>query len=59
MDNNQVYTQELIDCDFLGTEDAAFTEFVRLLPKDHWSQYDLSAVRLGWEAHKKLSQNKE
>ena len=44
----------LAKCEFLGTEDAKFYEFVEQMPNKHWSKYDLSAVRLGWEAHKLL-----
>ncbi len=32
--------------------DAEFTTFIKSLPFNHWSKYDFSAVRLGWEAHK-------
>ncbi|HKI74988.1 MAG TPA: hypothetical protein VJ998_10105 [Pseudomonadales bacterium] len=44
----------LIKCGFLGTEDAEFHAFVEKMPDTHWARYDLSAVRLGWEAAKAL-----
>lgn len=34
----------------MTTEDEKFTAFVKSLPAKHWSKYDLSAVRLGWDA---------
>ena len=44
--------QALIKGEYLGTEDIAFKSFISMLPEKHWSKYDLSAVRLGWEAKK-------
>lgn len=32
--------------------DTDFDWYVSCLPQKHWSRYDLSAVRQGWEAHK-------
>ena len=32
--------------------DADFDWYVSCLPASHWSKYDLSAVRQGWDAHK-------
>ena len=38
----------------LGTvDDGEFQSFVAMLPKKYWAKYDLSALRLGWEAAKK------
>lgn len=34
--------------------DPAFKAFVASMPDKHWSKYDISAVRLGWEAYKLL-----
>ena len=44
--------QQLIECKFLGTPDPEFQAFVDRMPDKHWARYDLSAVRLGWEARK-------
>ena len=44
--------ERLVMCKFLGTEDTEFQAFIDKMPDKHWSKYDLSAVRLGWEAHK-------
>jgi hypothetical protein len=49
-------TEYLARCEFLGTPDPEFRAFVESMPDKHWSKYDLSAVRLGWEAHKTLHQ---
>lgn len=49
--------QNLIDGTFLGSTDEEFSEFVSRMPEKHWSKNDLSAVRLGWEAHKQLSRS--
>jgi len=46
--------QALIQCDFLDSEDEEFRAFVNNMPDTHWAKYDLSAVRLGWEAYKLL-----
>lgn len=46
--------QTLIEGGFLGTVDHDFREFIANMPDSHWSKYDLSAVRLGWEAYKLL-----
>lgn len=32
-------------------DDPDFRAFVESLPDSHWSKYDLSAVRLGWDAN--------
>ena len=32
------------------TADPDFQAWVQSLPADHWSRYDLSACRLGWDA---------
>lgn len=48
--------QDLIDGTFLSTPDEEFRAFVAQMPEKHWAKYDLSAVRLGWEAHKRLNQ---
>ena len=45
---------ELLSAGFLGTSDPEFRAFVESMPDSHWAKYDLSAVRLGWEAHKRL-----
>lgn len=47
--------QVLLGGDFLGTKDKDFRAFVEQMPDTHWAKYDLSAVRLGWEAHKLFS----
>lgn len=47
--------ERLVKCGFLGTEDKEFRAFIEQMPDTHWAKYDLSAVRLGWEAHKVLS----
>lgn len=44
--------QDLFDKGFLGIEDKDFRSFVEQMPDTHWAKYDLSAVRLGWEAYK-------
>lgn len=46
--------ERLVRCDFLGTPDPEFRYFVESMPDKHWARYDLSAVRLGWEAYKTL-----
>jgi hypothetical protein len=33
-------------------KDPDFDWYVSCLPASHWSKYDLSAVRQGWDAHK-------
>ena len=45
---------KLVERTFLGDEDPGFQAFVGRMPDSHWAKYDLSAVRLGWEAHKTL-----
>ena len=50
--------KSLIEGDFFGTDDEQFTAFIKQMPDKHWSKYDLSAVRLGWEAHKMTGANK-
>ena len=47
--------QVLFSPDFLYTKNEEFSEFVSKMPDTHWAKYDLSAVRLGWEAHKLLN----
>lgn len=47
----------LIECGFLGDRDPYFRAYVEQMPDTHWAKYDLSAVRLGWEAHKVLHTN--
>lgn len=37
----------------MATKDEKFREFVESLPDKYWAKYDLSAVRLGWDAAKK------
>lgn len=32
-----------------------FRAFVESVPDKHWSRYDLSAMRIGWEAHKEAT----
>jgi len=39
-------------------KDKEFKSFIDSLPKEHWAKYDLSAVRLGWDAAMK-KQNEE
>lgn len=40
---------------FMNLEvDPNFEDFVRSLDPKHWARYDLSAVRLGWEARKQF-----
>ena len=36
----------------LGTPDPDWQAFVDSLPDKYWAKYDLSALRLGWEAAK-------
>lgn len=42
----------IVKGDFLIAPDSEFRAFVDSLPQKHWAKYDLSAVRLGWEARK-------
>ena len=49
---------EFLKMDFPRTNEEEFQEFVKSLPSKHWSKYDLSAVRLGWEAQKTLEASK-
>jgi len=58
-DKNKETIDQLIAGDFLYTRDPEFRAFVEQLPADLWAKKDLSAVRLGWEAYKKLHDNKE
>ena len=45
----------LVKCQFLYEDrDAEYKKFIEQMPDTHWAKYDLSAVRLGWEAHKLL-----
>lgn len=37
----------------LGTPDQDWKEFKDSLPAKYWAKYDLSALRLGWEAAKR------
>ena len=37
--------------------DPEFEAFVKSLPQNHWARYDLSAVRLGWDAYKERCEN--
>jgi hypothetical protein len=37
--------------------DPAFDAWVAILLPKHWARYDLSAARLGWEAHKECSRH--
>ena len=46
---------EFVNISLYPDEDSEFTKFVKSLPDKHWVKYDLSAVRLGWEAQKKLA----
>lgn len=39
-----------------AAEDKAFKAFVAAMPEKHWARYDLSAVRLGWDACKALKE---
>lgn len=48
----------LVMGDFLGDGDKEFRSFIEQMPDKHLSKYDLSAVRLGWEARKLLNENK-
>lgn len=50
--------ERLVRGDFLGTTDHDFSAFVDSMPDKHWAKYDLSAVRLGWEAHKAQKKTK-
>lgn len=54
MSNEREAHERLVRCDFLGDDDPGFRAFVESMPDKHWARYDLSAVRLGWEAHKTL-----
>ena len=36
----------------LGTPDPDWQAFIDSLPDKYWAKYDLSALRLGWEAAK-------
>ena len=47
----------LVMGEFLGTTEEEFETFVNQMPANHWAKKDLSAVRLGWEAHKLLEKN--
>lgn len=47
-------TDYFITCGFLADRDPAFRDFVESLPDTHWAKYDLSAMRLGWEAYRVL-----
>ena len=38
--------------------DPEFDAYVASLDKKHWARYDLSAVRLGWEAYKERHENR-
>ena len=44
--------ERIVMCDFDKSNDTEFRDFVEQLPDKCWAKYDLSAVRLGWEAHK-------
>jgi len=44
--------QEIIENNFLYQKDNEFTAFIDNLPAAYWSRYDISATRIGWEAHK-------
>lgn len=58
--NNSEYSSRvglLVQCNFLGDKDREFMKFVEQIPNRHWSRYDLSAVRFGWEAYKVLHPN--
>ena len=48
--------ERLVMCDFYKTNDIEFKKFIEQLPDKCWVKYDLSAVRLGWEAHKIMGQ---
>lgn len=52
--DSQPDMDRLIKCEFLYEPDSEFSQFVQQLPAKHWSKYDLSAVRMGWEAYKTL-----
>ncbi len=38
----------------LENTDPQFRGFVESVPDKHWSKYDLSAMRIGWEAYKAM-----
>lgn len=40
-------------------ESAEFRAFVEQMPDKHWAKYDLSAVRLGWEAARLRQQSED
>jgi hypothetical protein len=54
---NQSTIDEIAKCGFLGNSDPEFNQFVEQLPIKYLAKYDLSAVRLGWEAYKRLIAN--
>lgn len=53
--SDDIYTSFLKRDAWLGSNDSDFDEFVNSMPTTHWAKYDLSAVRLGWEAYKSFS----
>jgi len=51
--------EHLVTSEFLLTADPEFSRLVKYLPDTHWSKYDVSAARLGWEAHKAWVRHKD
>jgi len=49
-----VSVESLINKTFIDSENKDFNKFVSMMPSSHWAKYDLSAVRLGFEAARLL-----
>lgn len=54
-DKLKVGDDYFIKCEFFKSEDKEFSAFIASLPEKHWAKYDLSAMRLGWEACKTVA----
>lgn len=51
--------EQIIQHIMKGEKSPEFRKFVEMLPDNYWAKYDLSAVRLGWEAYKALQEDRK